>query len=132
MTQLFSELLTKDKTVKVHHRNIRSLAIEMFKVMKKLSPDFMDEIFYIKTEHESVSSNTRSGTKFYNVNNPRTTRFGLETLSNLGPKIWSILPDSIKQCKSLKQFKLSIKKWIPNDCPCRLCRDYVPALGFIN
>ena len=128
----FDELLAKDNSVKIHHRNIHTLAFEMFKVTNGLSPDFMNDIFYIKQRGDSVSSNTRKGGLFYNNHNPRTTGFDLETLSNICPKIWEILPKSIKACKSLNEFICSVKKWTPTNCPCRLCRTYVPALGFID
>ena len=41
----FEELLHKDKSVTIHHRNIKYLALEMFKVSKGISPPFMKEIF---------------------------------------------------------------------------------------
>ena len=41
----FDELLIKDKTVSIHYRNLRQLAIEMYKVYKGISPPFMKELF---------------------------------------------------------------------------------------
>ena len=41
----FEELLRKDKSVSVHHRNIQFLATEMFKVKLELAPKFMTDIF---------------------------------------------------------------------------------------
>ena len=32
--------------------------------------------------------------------------------------------------KSLDEFKLSIKSWIPKGCPCELCKTYVQGLGY--
>ena len=48
------------------------------------------------------------------------------------PKIWNILPDEIKQQTSLNSFKKSVKKWKPQDCPCRLCKVYVNGVGFLS
>ena len=39
----------------------------------------------------------------------RTVYHGSESISFLGPKIWNILPDEIKQQTSLNSFKKSIK-----------------------
>ena len=36
----FEDLLEKDRSVSVHHRNLRALAVESFKVFKGLSPSF--------------------------------------------------------------------------------------------
>ena len=41
----FEELLRKDGSVTVHHRNLHSLAIEMYKVLNGIGPVFMNEIF---------------------------------------------------------------------------------------
>ena len=41
----FEVLLKNDKSISVHHRNIHSVAIEMYKVKNNLSPPFMKEIF---------------------------------------------------------------------------------------
>ena len=40
----FEELLTKDGSVTIHQRNLRDLAIDMYKVSNKLSPPFMSEL----------------------------------------------------------------------------------------
>ena len=40
---LFEDLLAKDKSVAVHHRNIHFLAIGMFKVKHGISPPFMEK-----------------------------------------------------------------------------------------
>ena len=41
----FEELLTRDKSVSIHHRNIQQVAIELYKVKNDLSPPFMKGIF---------------------------------------------------------------------------------------
>ena len=40
----FDELLKRDNSVRVHHRNIQFLAIEMFKVKLGIAPSFMNDI----------------------------------------------------------------------------------------
>ena len=44
-TSTFDELLQKDGSVTIHHRNIHALAIEMYKIHNELATDFMREIF---------------------------------------------------------------------------------------
>ena len=41
----FQGLLGKDKSVTIHHRNIRTLAIETFKVLHGLSPPLLNKVF---------------------------------------------------------------------------------------
>ena len=48
----------------------------------------------------------------------------------LGPKIWYILPDDYKTIGNSDTFK--IKKWKPENCPCRLCKVYIDTVGFLG
>ena len=80
---------------------------------------------------ENVSGNTRSGRCFYHKPNPKTVRYGIETLSHLGPKVWNLVPTELKSSESVQIFKAKIRKWIPQNCPCRLCKPFVPNLGFL-
>ena len=80
----FEELLGKDNSVKVHHKNIHSLAIEMYKVKQDIAPPFMADIFKLREiPNNSVISGLRYKFDFYNYNNPRSVHYGLETLRSL-------------------------------------------------
>ena len=56
---------------------------------------------------------------------------GTETLTFLGPTIWEIMPDYIKKSNSFEEFKLKIKLWNPENYPCRLCKRFLPQVGFL-
>ena len=68
--------------------------------------------------------------KHYNLRNhnefrvtfPRTVYCGTERIAYLRPKIWNFVPTEIKQGQSLNGFTRSIRKWVPNNCLCRLCK----------
>ena len=62
----------------------------------------------------------------------KTVRYGPETITCLGPKIWSIIPDEIRESALLGTFRQKIKLWKPNSCPCRICKKYIANVGFIN
>ena len=62
----------------------------------------------------------------------KTVHYGTETITYLGPKIWSIIPDEIKESASLETFRQKIKLWKPNSCPCRICKTYVTTAVFVN
>ena len=57
---------------------------------------------------------------------------GQETLSFLGLKIWDIIPGNIKKASSFTIFKNKIKSWVPEGCPCKLCKYYVQGLGYVS
>ena len=52
-------------------------------------------------------------------------------LSTLAPQMWEFVPQSVRKCKILNEFKTKIKSWYPHHCPCRLCKTYIAQLGFI-
>ena len=51
-------------------------------------------------------------------------------ISYIAPKIWLLVPETIKNSDSIKSLKQKIRKWKP-DCPCRLCKVYLQHVGFI-
>ena len=123
----FSGLLEMDGSVTIHHRNIQKLGIEMYKTKHNLSPTIMKEIF---PDRNYNGPNLRSQMD-YELPHVHSVK-GQQTLRFLGPKIWNIIPLSIKEACSLTIFKNKIKNWVPEDCPCRLCKDYVQGLGFVS
>ena len=103
----FDELLKKDRSVSIHHRNIQSLAIELYKFLHGLSPSIMKNVFHFNT---NIPYNLRSRSELYS-RNPKTVKYGTETISYLAPKIWSLVPNAIKNSKSLDVFKFKIRQW---------------------
>ena len=123
----FETLLKNDKSVTIHVRNLHYLVTEVYKVKNNISPEIMREIFHFQ---ENENYNLRSGTHLAS-RNMRTTLFGKETVSNLGAKIWQLLPEELKNASSLQVFKNKLKEWKPTSCPCRLCKTYIQHVGFI-
>ena len=41
----FEELLNKDNSVSIHHKNLQFLATEVFKIKDNMVPEFLNEIF---------------------------------------------------------------------------------------
>ena len=122
----FEELLHKDKSFKIHERNLQKLVTEIYKIKNNLSPTIMKNIFSISDNPVNLRKKTS-----FNTFNVKTVHNGLDTISYRGPQIWSNVPDEIKKSKSLSEFKFKIKKWKPIGCTCRLCKVYIANLGFI-
>ena len=89
-------------TVSINHKNLQALVTEMYKVSNNMFPTVLTDIF-------------ASGVIPFNPLNPVKSRKlyfiykDTETLSHLGPKIWSLVPQEIKQSVSLGDFKSKIK-----------------------
>ena len=122
----FNELLDKDGSFSIHHRNIQSLAVEIYKFFHGLSPSIMSQVFKLNSP---LPYHLRNSNELYS-RNPKTVRYGTETISFLAPKIWSIVPSDLENSTSLMSFKTNIRKWKP-DCSCRLCKRYLQYVGFV-
>ena len=123
----FETLLEKDGSVSVHNRNLQILATEMYKIKNDLSPLIVTELFEQRNEqHYDLRKNSQ-----FTIPPIRTVYHGSESISFLGPKIWNILPDRLKNVNSIEAFKMQIKKWKPENCPCRLCKVYVQNVSFV-
>ena len=122
----FENLLKMDESFTIHERNIQSLCIELYKVAYGISPKIMRLVFPTKPEIKYPWEN------IFQTFNVRTVTWGTESLSHLGPKLWSMIPIPIRKLARLSQFKKQIRLWKPVKCPCRLCKVYLAGVGFIN
>ena len=76
----FQELLDKDNSVSIHHRNIRVLATEIYKVLHGYYPAILNEVFVPSTCKYNFRKNNSLERRKVN-----TVRYGTESLSFLGP-----------------------------------------------
>ena len=103
-TSTFQQLLEKDNSVSIHHRNVQILATEMFKISKNLSSEIVKEIF----QERIASYNLRSNNSFTS-HRVDSIYHCTESLSFLGPKIWEIVPLEIKESENKNIFKSRVK-----------------------
>ena len=54
------KLLERDKTFFIHHKNIQSLAIEIYKFVNGHSPEIMDSVFLFKENNRYISTQRTS------------------------------------------------------------------------
>ena len=125
-TSTFQELLNKDNSVSIHHRNLQVLATEMFKIHRGLSPEILRETSVSKTSSYNLRRNDTFGKRKVHY-----VYHGTESLLFLGPKIWDLVPVELKQSETLYSFKLKIKNWVLLECPCRICKTYIQQVGFL-
>ena len=92
-----------------------------------LSPPIMN---YILTLDENASYNLRSDVTVTR-RNIKTNKFGFETITTIGAALWRNLPNDIKNSDSLNIFKHRITQWTPDNCPCKICRNFIKNLGYI-
>ena len=95
----FEELLIKDGTCTIHQRNLKVLALEMYKIAHEKSPSFMKDLveeidrnYHTRSSYEvelDESGNVKKCSKKsnYRIQNVNTVSFGHQSFRYLGPKI---------------------------------------------
>ena len=78
----FQELLIEDNSLNIHHRNLQKLVTEIFKVKNGLSHELMNDVFEFIEKPCSLRT-----TSHFKSRKIRTTKYGIETPSYLGPKL---------------------------------------------
>ena len=72
----YEELLEKDGSVSIHHKNILSLAIEMFQINHGQSPEIVSDIFAQTTQHCNVRQN-----RDFRIRSVKSVYHGSESIS---------------------------------------------------
>ena len=99
----------------------------MIKVSNGLLPVLMDDIFKLRG---TQTYNLRKLSQFYR---PKVNSVynGTGSVSFLGPIIWDLIPNELKDIGNPAASKKAMEKWSTEKCPCRLCKVYISNVGFI-
>ena len=124
-TSNFESLLCKDDPVTIHHRNIQTLALEIYKTIHELNPIFMKDVFSLGKKNHPTRTEQLSHP------NPRTVTYGLESFGYKARQIWRYIPNEIKNTTNINVFKKYTSENCSNLCKCNLCKQYIANLGYI-
>ena len=81
-TSTFEELLNKDNSASIHHRNLQVLVTELYKVKSNMAPEILNELFQNRTSSYNLRTNSSFAVRPVHSVYHRT-----KSLSFLGPKI---------------------------------------------
>ena len=123
---IFRGSLEKDNSVFIHHKKIQALAIEMFKIHTKTSPQTIQEVSLVKKQGNYNLQNQKD----FLIPQVESVNYDLESIWLLGQKLGESLPNDLKNNELVDSFKTTIKKWKPESCPCRLCKTYLQNIGY--
>ena len=120
----YHNLLSLTNDLDIHRCFILKLMTDVYKFIKRLSPDIMKEMFVFRNNPYNLRS-----TNIFETDNPSTSRYGLDTVRS--SQMWRMLPLEICKSKSLSTFKIKIRNWTFDNCPCIICRTYIANVGYI-
>ena len=86
----------------------------------------MSELFYQKVNHYDLGNPYE-----FSIPNVKSVVHGQASIRYFGPLIRQLVPSEFKDLNTASAFKVAIRKWKPNSCPCKLCKTYIANVGFI-
>ena len=112
----YSELLEKCGSQGVKRMTLRCMAIEAYKCVNNMNPQYLNELFTPKKCTYDLRDN-------FLLERPATrlTNYGLKSFKSYGAKIWNLLPATYKMGVSIDTFKNMIKTWSGPTCKCSVC-----------
>ena len=116
-TSSLFQLLQRNRSVSIHHKNIQTLTTEVFKVVNNICPPIMKTFCDFRENRYNIR-------KFQEMRQQkeRTVRYGVETALYRAPQLWSLVPAYLKSLPDVNLFKSKIKHWECTECPCKLVR----------
>ena len=118
----FQDLLRSSGDISIHQRCINSLLTEVYKYVHGLSPEIMNEV-------SSTRANIYNTRQFnvFEAHIPTPNRYGLNSKPYKANQLWNLLPENLRSSPSLTLFKNEIKLCECFNCPCNICKSYVPT-----
>ena len=97
---------------------MRTMAIECFKILNKLSPSCLHDLVVFK----DCKYNFRYS-NIVDIPRVRTSTYGKNSFKYAAAVLWNDLPDNFRKISNFNQFKNILKSWNGNVCKCSVCAD---------
>ena len=111
-----NDLLKSTNTQPLHVRRLKQMACEVFKIVNKLSPEYVNDLVNIKPSTYNFRAE-----RLAEVPRVNTTRYGLRSFRSEAARVWNSLPNELRVAESYPQFRRMIRGWDGLGCKCPLC-----------
>ena len=111
----YDELLDINKDVSIHQKHLRILALEVFKSITHVNPEFM----WIFNEN-TIPYNLRKGNRLL-LPPVNSVKFGINSSIFRGRLLWSNFTLNLKSCQTIDEFRLVLNRFGRIHCTCILC-----------
>ncbi|XP_002741398.1 uncharacterized protein LOC100373793 [Saccoglossus kowalevskii] len=111
-TENYEEAISDcSKAIELHSTYVKALLrrAQTYEKLEKLDEALED---YQKVLH--LDNSSWEARRACMLKRPRTKRYGLESLSYYGAKMWNSLPNQMKECNDLYSFKQMVSLWSPS------------------
>ena len=89
---------------------------QIYKILNEEAPHYLKGLFVLKDRKYDMRN-----TKILACSDYATLKYGRNSFAYQGAVTWNSLPNDIKECKSLKDFKSKIAAWKGPTCICNTC-----------
>jgi hypothetical protein len=113
----YSELRSKANRPLLYVQRLRSLVVEVYKILNNQSPAYLNDLFIIKESQYELRNILPLQQPKYN-----TMKYGLNSLAYQGASLWNTLDNDIKQANTLKELKNALLFWEGPQCNCTNCK----------
>ena len=100
----------------LHLSRIRTMAIEVFKILYKTSPKYLHDLIPFKNTNYSFRYENLA-----DVPSVRTNRYGKATVRFEAAQLWNSLPNYIRATGEFGEFEGLIRTWGGTQCKYSLC-----------
>ena len=114
----YEEVLTLTGSKYLHTRNLELLMTEVYKSLNSLNPKFMHEIFAKKDSTYQFRADCILKPPFIDKN--QIQFISLNSLELRSTLAWNKLPNFLKNCKTIVEFKSKID-CVSVYCNCKIC-----------
>jgi len=112
----YEELLTRSNLKSLHVRNMKAIALQVFKCINSLGPKYLHDMFIPKcTKYNFRDGSILHQNRFY------TVKYGFLSFKYHGAKIWNSLPPDLKTNTEFSDFKRLLNNWEGPFCNCNHC-----------
>ena len=110
----YDDLLKRGGFLSLSRHRVRHLAIEVFRCVKGLNPQYLNDLFSERSVEYQLRDSCRLVQPKFN-----TVTYCYRSFRYFGAKLWNSLPRNVKDTDSLSIFKYNITRWLLSE----ECRD---------
>ena len=119
--------LEKGDSFIVHHYNIQTLSTELYKGYHNIAQTVFSDLFI--TNNNVYNLRAKSDFAMPQI---KAVLKGSNSIQYHGPVIWNFSPAEMKYVDSFETYKSQIRMWKLNTCPCRICKNYILNVSFLE
>ena len=113
----YDELLDINKDVNIHQKHLRILALEVFKSITHVNPEFVWSYFNANT----IPYNLSNGNRLL-LPHAKSEKCRNNSLIFNGSLLWKNLSLNLKSWQTIDEFKLELRRLGRIHCTCTVCR----------